>query len=429
MRAALLLAALAGASVLLAAPAPDYDPWAWLLWGREIAHGTLSTAEGPAFKPLPVAITTVLAPLGSAAPWLWVLVARAGAIAAVVLAFRLARDLAGGSLGAGLVAAAGVLVTGAFAQQSAAGMSEGLLLAFALGAVQAWRSGRSRLALGCALACGLVRVEAWPFLVVAGALAWPRRPQDRPLYAAAAVLVPAAWFVPELLGSGDLLRSGSRARIPNPGQPALAEFPFGASLREALALVPWPLWVGTAAAALTSRRALLPAAAGGAWIVIVAAMAQAGFSGEARYAVPGAALIAISGAAGLALAAHRWRAPVVVVALAALILPNASRIVDIQAAQAHRWRLQNDLARAIDAAGGRDAVLRCGTPYVGPLRGPLAAYALDVPKEAIEPDAPPTPPGTIFRSPLQAGDRPAPEAPPAFTLVARRGIVRVHTAC
>ena len=46
--------AVAALSALVIAPAPSYDPWAWLLWGREIAHGTLSTEEMPAFKPLTV---------------------------------------------------------------------------------------------------------------------------------------------------------------------------------------------------------------------------------------------------------------------------------------------------------------------------------------------------------------------------------------
>ena len=74
-----------------------------------------------------------------------------------------------------------------------------------------WRRGRS---------CALAGVVAWRR--DAGACGrW---------LAALAVLVPAAWFVPEWLGSGDLLRSGARARIPNPGQPALADVPALASL-------------------------------------------------------------------------------------------------------------------------------------------------------------------------------------------------------
>ena len=90
-RALLIAVGLAFASTLVVAPAPSYDPWAWLLWGREIAGGGLSTAEGPAFKPLPVAVCALLAPLGTVAPWLWVVLVRAAAAIAAWLAFGHAR--------------------------------------------------------------------------------------------------------------------------------------------------------------------------------------------------------------------------------------------------------------------------------------------------------------------------------------------------
>jgi len=28
---------------------PTYDPWAWLIWGREVASGHLSTLNGPSW--------------------------------------------------------------------------------------------------------------------------------------------------------------------------------------------------------------------------------------------------------------------------------------------------------------------------------------------------------------------------------------------
>jgi hypothetical protein len=96
-------------SLLIVAPAPSYDPWAWLLWGREVAGGGLSTLEGPAFKPLPVAVCALLAPLGAAAPWLWVLLVRVAAAVAALLALDLGRRLAGGSKVAGALAAVAVL--------------------------------------------------------------------------------------------------------------------------------------------------------------------------------------------------------------------------------------------------------------------------------------------------------------------------------
>ena len=192
------------------------------------------------------------------------------------------------------------------------------------------------------------------------------------------MLVPAPWFVPELLGSGDALRSSDRAQIPNPGQPALADVPFLASLEEAAGLPLWPLWIGVAvllAAAVRARRAtpaLLPAAAGAAWLAIVALMAEAGYSGEARYAVPGAAMLAISGAVGLAPLAgrHALAAAAVVAAVAAAALPRLDDADAIRREQAHQQALADQLATVLSAAGGREAVLACGRPYVGRLRGP-----------------------------------------------------------
>jgi uncharacterized membrane protein YidH (DUF202 family) len=468
------------------APAPAYDAWSWLLWGREVAGGQLHTAEGPAFKPLPVAVSALLSPFGGAAPLLWVVVARAGALLALVLAFRLGRELAaqavvagrgeesGGGLdrrpraaplAAGLLAAAGVALCGAFLGYAAEGVVTGWLLALGLAGAEAWRAGRPRVALACAVGCCLLHVEAWPFAAAFGLLAWVRRPQDRPLLVAAAVAVPALWIVPEWIGSGDPFRSGARARIPNPGQPALADVPALASSSESARLLLWPLWIGVAAlAAVAWRRwrtvgakavggiagALALVAAGFAWIALVAAMAQlGGFSGEPRYATPGAALIAIGGAVGLAVAADallRWaRMPrrraagaalvvraVVVATAVALVLAGVARLdrlSGVPAGRAHQWRLANDLRDAVRVAGGRDAVLRCGVPYVGPLRGPLLAYRLDVAKARVEPDEPPTRPGVVFRSARRAGGRVTPASTPVLEHVATAGTWEVARAC
>src|SRR5215207_6920333 len=378
-----LATAVAAASLLVVAPAPSYDPWAWLLWGREVAGGGLSTVDGPAFKPLPVAVCALLAPLGSAAPWLWVLLVRAAAVLAALLAFDLARRLAGGSRLAGTLGAAAVLLCGALPAYTAAGAEPALVLALALGAAAAWRERRMRLALACAVGCALLRVEAWPFVAVAGFVLWRERPQDRALLAALGVAVPAAWLVPALV-------------------------------------------------ALRDRNALLPAAAGAAWIAIVALMAQAGFSGEPRYALPGAALIALSGAVGATnvTSCSLWPHQVTLVALVALAaVPRLADLADVRAAQAYQWRLAGDLADAVEAAGGADAVLACGRPFVGRLRGPLMAYRMDVAKRVVEPDEPPRPPGMVFRSALSSAERPAPSAPPQFTEVARTGTWQVLAAC
>src|SRR2546423_1778846 len=82
-----------GALSLLIPSTPSYDPWAWLVWGREIVHVNLQTTGGPSWKPLPMLFTTVFALFGHAQPDLWLIVARAGAVMAVAMGFKGARRL------------------------------------------------------------------------------------------------------------------------------------------------------------------------------------------------------------------------------------------------------------------------------------------------------------------------------------------------
>ena len=52
--ALLALACLALAALSLLGPStPTYDPWAWIIWGREVVHLDLVTTDGPSWKPLP----------------------------------------------------------------------------------------------------------------------------------------------------------------------------------------------------------------------------------------------------------------------------------------------------------------------------------------------------------------------------------------
>ena len=441
LAAASALVGLLGISMVLVAPAPGYDAWSWLLWGRELADGGLDTREGPAFKPLPVGVAVLLAPTGAAAPWLWVVLVRAAALVALWLAFRLGCRLAGGSRVTGALAVVAVALCGGFLGTAASGAETPLVLALALGAAEAWHRQRLGWVLACAVGCALLRVEAWPFALAAGVLMWRRRPSLRPALAASAALVPAAWFLPELAGSGDMLRSGSRARVPNPGQPALADTPALTAVEEAVELVLWPLWAGVLVLAFEARRAcatgaraaLVPVAAGLVWIGLVALMAEVGFSGEPRYSLPGAALIALGGAVGLASGGlPRRHAVVTLLAIALVGAASVARVddlADLRERQRHQWALASDLDDAIAAAGGREVVLRCGHPYVGPLRGPLMAYRLEVRKREVEPDNPPRPPGVVFRSALAAGDPLTPTVGPGVVRIARRGEWEVWRAC
>ena len=75
---------------------PSYDPWSWIVWGREVSdpHLSFAVGGGPSWKPLPFLFTTVYGLFGGAAPTLWVITARAGGLLGLVAAYRLGSLLA-----------------------------------------------------------------------------------------------------------------------------------------------------------------------------------------------------------------------------------------------------------------------------------------------------------------------------------------------
>src|SRR5919197_6635040 len=282
------LAVLAVTSLTFLLPsAPTYDPWAWIIWGREVLHLDLSTVDGPSFKPLSVRLTTPFALFGSLAPDLWVFVARAGGIAGVVMAFRVARRL--GGVPAGAAAAAAYAIAPWMLRNGAMGNSEGLLVALALAAVDRHLAGRLKHAFLFGLGAALLRPEAWPFLGLYGLwLLWRER-SARTLVIAGFVALPVLWLLPELWGSGDLLRAAHRAHTPRANSAAFADNPIGEVIRQFGTMLTPALWTGLAALAVTmllrrgsawrERRAVLVLAVAGAiWVAEVAVMTNDGFS-------------------------------------------------------------------------------------------------------------------------------------------------------
>ncbi len=435
---------LAGLSLLLPST-PSYDPWAWLGWGREIVHLDLSTTTGPSWKPLPVLLTTLFAPLGGSAPDLWLVVARAGAVMAVAMAFRLGFRITRGLLPsdrtpasavhlapavlAGLIAAASLVNSGGFIVQNALGYSEGLGTALLLIAIDRLMDGARRQALLMAFLASLDRPELWIVLVPYGGwLAW-REPGARRLVLGLCVLTPVLWLLPELWGSGQLFRGVTRAHHPNPGTPAFTRCPactvFG---REA-----WPtimrrvtlpaIAAGLVAAGLLwrirpSRRPgghrpraahswtwlLILAIGGFAWWLGIAAETQAGFAGNSRYLELGTALVAIAGgvawgwiAIALVAGARRLGSGAVAAAggtLAAIVALVASppwvgrnviNLARVGNELAYQAELRADLGPAIARAGGAQALLRCGTTMTEGYQVPMLAWMLGVPMDRVTP--------------------------------------------
>ncbi|MEJ7893500.1 MAG: hypothetical protein WKF94_12765 [Solirubrobacteraceae bacterium] len=291
--------------------APSYDPTAWLIWGRELSDGTLHTLGGPSWKPVPVAFTAVFAFAGDeAAPLLWLAVARTGGVAAIVLAFLVGRRLGGPRAGA--LAAAGLALATGFLWNCLRGDSEGLIVAFALGAVLAHLDGRTWLAFALLALVGGLRPEVWPVLAGYGAwLSWrDRRALTTVAVAATGLALLAAWFLPDKLTTGNWLQGAQRAFYPVPGTPAQSPFPFGMAFVFAAAFLPWPLYAGAVAAVRSGEPRLRVLAALAAVVMTtVAVLAEFGFTGNLRYAtLPGAAL-AVVGAAGLPGLWTRLRGP------------------------------------------------------------------------------------------------------------------------
>jgi hypothetical protein len=314
------------------------------VWGREIIHLNLQTTGGPTWKPLPVIFTTVFALFGKAEPDLWLVVARAGAFAAVVMVFRLSVRLTrqigsyfatapteGGradvvpawlpALLAGAIAAIGLALSGGYISSNALGYSEGLATAAILIALERHIDGKPRQAFAVGFLGALDRPEIWLFWGPYGLWLFWKDPGARKLVAGLFVLIPILWFAPEYWGSGHFLRGASRAQHVRSNSLALAKCPFCSELTKAawptvllrikLAAVVLALVVGFVLARgwRRSRRdvlgnprvraqsvALAAGALGVVWFVVVAVMTQIGFSGNNRYLVIGSALVEVCGA-------------------------------------------------------------------------------------------------------------------------------------
>jgi hypothetical protein len=385
--------AVAGLS-LLTVSAPTYDPWAWIIWGREIVHWDLVTTGGPSWKPLPVLFTTPFSLAGDdAAPALWLVVARAGGLLAFVMAYRLGARLAGPAAGA--IAAAALVLADEFVRNFARGNSEGLLVGLVLWAVERHLDGRRTHAFLLGFGAALLRPEIWPFWALYGLwLMYDRRDLKTAvivLGSGAAAL--ALWFVPEYLGSGDWLRAAERARTPNPDSAAFAAFPFLEVFNRSASVLSVPVYVGGVIATVLAvrergRLRLLLAGIATVLMVAVALMTEAGFAGNLRYvALPAALVCVLAGAGWVAVvrAAHaRWgsRAAAGVAAAAAVVaLPFVAADVS---AFAHKWELVHNeadfygpnLRAAITKAGGEDAIKSCGAVITGPFQVQAVAWYL-----------------------------------------------------
>jgi hypothetical protein len=428
---ALAVLALAGLSFLYPS-APTYDPWAWIIWGREILHLDLSTVDGPSWKPLPVLFTTPFALFGGLAPDLWLFVARAGAIAGVVVVFRVARRL--GGLPAGAAAAAAYGLAPWTIRNAAMGNSEGLLVALALGAVDRHLAGRPRQAFALALGAAMLRPETWPLLgLYALWLVWRDR-GARIMVAAGMASLPVLWLLPERWGSGDLLRAMHRAQDPNANSAAFADDPTAEVLRQFTSMLTPVVLAGLAALVVLAllrrapgrrelRASLALGAAGLVWVAEVAEMTNDGFSGNTRYLIMPAAIACVVAGVGVGWLVRglgdRLTVIAALAAAVAFVIPSTDRFEPVLHSLRYQAHLTDGLAGAVDRAGGRERLVRCGTPYTGPFQVPVVAWELHLHTSQVKLE--PRAPAVVFRAANSSGRRPGPP------LDALGGEAGVHT--
>jgi hypothetical protein len=363
------------------------------VWGREILHLDLSTVVpgAPSWKPLPVLFTTPLALAGAAAPALWLVVARVGALASLVVAGCLAHRLAG--RWAAVLAVPGLVLTTEWLREFAHGYTEPLATGLLLAAVDRQLSNRPRQAFVLGALVALTRPEAWGLVVLYGIVLWRRGELQPLLLAAAAVAVAALWVVPDWIGSGDPFHAGavSRAVLPNgPGATLTA-------LGEAALIAPLPLSLtavaGTAVAFRRGDRtipwlALIVLA----WATFLTLMMLAGYPVSSRFFVLPASLLCVLGAAGavcLVTAVGGRRARIAVAAVLALAALPAVALRAAQVATDGREAvtlagLESDLRTVVER--GRVQLRRCRNPFLA--RGlawtkGVVAWNLDLPLRRV----------------------------------------------
>lgn len=395
--------ALSAASLLVLHEA-TYDPTAWLIWGRQIADGTLDTVGGPTWKPLPVLFTTPFSLAGdSGAMSLWLVVGRIGGLLSFVFAYRVAARLGGGRI-AGVVAVAALLLSAEYHLHWLRGNSEGLLVMCALLAVDRHLEGRHWQAFAAAAAASLIRPDVWLLFGLYGLwMAYERR--DLRTWAivlgtGAAVLV--AWLLPEYLGSGDFFRGAKRAQEIVPGSPGASGRPFFDVFANGSQALSYGVYAGAFASvlvALRDRRVAALILGATVLMCVTAAMAAgAGFTGSLRYIALPAALVCVLSGIGWAFVVRRVRPRWVVAVLVVAAVPGLVSPVDrVGKDLDHAWKTDQrlrDLPGFIARAGGREAVLACGNVYTGLFSTQVIAYRLHLRQDEV--GIRPEPPGTIL---------------------------------
>jgi hypothetical protein len=201
----------------------------------------------------------------------------------------------------------------------------------------------------------------------------------------------ALWFIPEAIGSGELLRAASRARRANLNSPLYSAHPFLEVFKRSVGVVMPPVSIAALVATVLAwrRRAgteLALAAIVAALMLLVAGMTQAGYAENLRYVALPAALVCVLGGVGWVWVARASRALALVLALASIpgVVIWAGRFDDSLGKVDREARQYHTVTDAIARAGGRRAILACGDVYTGPFQTQALAWHLRLHEEDVK---------------------------------------------
>ena len=165
--------------VVWAKTRPGYDPYGWLVWGRQTILGHLDTNAAPSWKPLPYLFTLPYALFGHYQLWLWMVTSVAISLSGVIFAARIAYKLTDApperrwaAYVAGAFAGAALLGITDYMHYVLSAQSDPLIASLCLGAVDCHLCKRPRWAFGLLVLASLGRPEVWPFIAAYAIWAW-----------------------------------------------------------------------------------------------------------------------------------------------------------------------------------------------------------------------------------------------------------------
>jgi hypothetical protein len=402
---------------------PSYDPWSWIVWGREITdpHISFIISGGPSWKPLPFIFTTVWGAFGDAAPTLWVITARIGGLLGLVAAWRLAYKLADGperggaipGIAAAVIAVAGVLLTQDWFYYFLHGTSETPLIGISLWAVDRIVEGKKIQAWWLMVAATWIRPE-WlaPEVLYGVWLIWSD-PKFRTwpmlaMFGLGLASFPIAWFVPPWIGSGDAFLAASHASEYNGN---LGPHPFIAVNSRGINDQVLPILAfaigGVAIGSLRDRRGLVLGLGLGVilYYAVVVVETLKGYPGLERFFLPAASLICVLGGYGIVRVAQLVgelvsgrtsagnAATVAAVGTFAVLAAASVPFITTRISEAHDAFPQaslavttsNQMTKVAAAVGGRNGVFPCKTSFSAVNHGVQSemAWKLKVPLERV----------------------------------------------